>query len=271
MENHRDGLLKISEFAKISEVSRKGLIFYDNMGVFSPEYTAPNGYRYYSHEQIYLLSVISLLKELDTPLKQIKDYMQDATPEGAIRLFREQGEKIEAKIQSLRGIQDMLQVRLEQLENGLAGSGCAIQIVEQEAAPLFLSDPFTSGKEQVPDDVWVGFYMKCREHGIAFGYPEGFMVSQKNLSTGKTNVASHIVCHVGDFKYANACMPAGTYLTARGPGSFGDTEPLYQSLLSYADENHLTLVGDGYEKRLIDEIASKDKAVQRIEVMIRVE
>ena len=54
-EKNRDGLLKISEFSKIAEISRKGLIFYDNIGVFSPEYTAPNGYRYYSHEQIYLI------------------------------------------------------------------------------------------------------------------------------------------------------------------------------------------------------------------------
>ena len=44
-EKCRDGLLKISEFAKIAEVSRKALIFYDNIGVFSPIYTAPNGYR----------------------------------------------------------------------------------------------------------------------------------------------------------------------------------------------------------------------------------
>lgn len=43
-EKNRDGLLKISEFSKIAEISRKGLIFYDNIGVFSPEYTAPNGY-----------------------------------------------------------------------------------------------------------------------------------------------------------------------------------------------------------------------------------
>lgn len=43
----KDNYLTISEFSKISEISRKTLIFYDNIGLFSPEYTASNGYRYY--------------------------------------------------------------------------------------------------------------------------------------------------------------------------------------------------------------------------------
>ena len=71
----KDNYLTISEFSKISEISRKALIFYDNIGLFSPEYTAPNGYRYYSHEQIYVISVITLLKELGMPLSEIKFYM----------------------------------------------------------------------------------------------------------------------------------------------------------------------------------------------------
>ena len=49
----KDNYLTISEFSRISEIKRKALIFYDNTGVFSPKYTAPNGYRYYTHDQIY--------------------------------------------------------------------------------------------------------------------------------------------------------------------------------------------------------------------------
>ena len=33
------GYLTISEFSKIAEVSRKALIFYDRIGLFSPAYT----------------------------------------------------------------------------------------------------------------------------------------------------------------------------------------------------------------------------------------
>lgn len=73
-------LLTISEFSRISEVKRKTLIFYDTIGVFCPKYTAPNGYRYYAHEQIYVISMIQILKELGIPLSKIKDYTADITP-----------------------------------------------------------------------------------------------------------------------------------------------------------------------------------------------
>lgn len=264
-----EGLLKISEFAKIAEVSRKGLIFYDNTGVFSPEYTAPNGYRYYAHEQIYLISVVNLLRELDTPLHQIRDYMRDSTPGRAVELLEQQGERLARKIEALQGIRDMLQVKLSRLERGREETE-DIRVVEQEEMPLFLSDPFEEQKDQVSDDIWVGFYTKCRERGIAFGYPEGFLVRHEDLRAGRTNRASHIICHVGARKYANGCMPAGRYLALCGRGSFGDTEPLYQRLLDYAARHGLTVTGDGYEERLIDEIAAEDREEQRIEVKLRI-
>lgn len=77
----------IIPFSKLSEVSRKALIFYDNTGLFSPEYTGENGYRYYSHEQIYTISVINTLKELGMPLNKIKTYMQTPSPSKAIWLL----------------------------------------------------------------------------------------------------------------------------------------------------------------------------------------
>ena len=83
----KDKHLSISEFSKIAEISRKTLIFYDNIGLFTPEYTAPNGYRYYAHEQIYIISVINILKQLGMPLSEIKTYIDQCTPNQAIQLL----------------------------------------------------------------------------------------------------------------------------------------------------------------------------------------
>lgn len=44
-----DDLLKIGEFAEISNVSAKTLRYYDRIGLFKPVYVDPaNDYRYYS-------------------------------------------------------------------------------------------------------------------------------------------------------------------------------------------------------------------------------
>ena len=110
--------LTISEFARISEISRKALIFYDNAGVFSPKYTAPNRYRYYTHEQIYVISVVNILKELGMPLSQIKEYTNHISPERAASLLREQAAHLQDKIGELTAIQDMLSTKLAKLEQG---------------------------------------------------------------------------------------------------------------------------------------------------------
>ena len=107
------GYLTISEFSKIAEVSRKALIFYDRIGLFSPAYTGENGYRYYSHEQIYIITVISILKELGTPLNQIKTYMKTPSPEDAIQLLAHQQEILSDKIKELQEIQTMLKAKKE--------------------------------------------------------------------------------------------------------------------------------------------------------------
>lgn len=263
--------LTISEFSKIAEVSRKALIFYDNIGLFCPEYTGENGYRYYSHEQIYIIFVINILKELGTPLNQIKAFMKNCTPADAISLLKQQDEILSQKIAQLQCFQDMLNTKLQRLEQAEKTEISKVLIVQQEKQPLFISDPIDQEKAEIADDIWLRFYEKSKAAGVAFGYPEGFLVSRENLLKGKTSVAEHIICHVGNPKYANNFMPKGTYLCATSQGSFYDTEPLYHEMIKYIKNNQLEILGAAYEERIVDEIGSKDKANQKIQIKILIQ
>lgn len=262
--------LTISEFSKISEVSRKALIFYDNTGLFSPEYTGENGYRYYSHEQIYTISVINILKELGMPLSQIRTYMQTPSPSEAVWLLENQEEILSQKIDRLRGIQDMLISKKEKLKEGIRTDISEIKLLHREETPLFISDAFDMEKSEISDDIWLNFYLKCKEHQLAFGYPEGFLVKNEHLLSGRTSFANHIICHVRNRTCANSFMPEGTYLTGFGQGGFGDTPPVYGRLLKYAEKHGLPITGNAYEERLIDEVGAFDKEQQIIQVSIQV-
>lgn len=266
----KNNYLTISEFSKISEVSRKALIFYDNAGLFSPEYTGENGYRYYSHEQIYIISVINILKELGMPLDKIKTYMQTPSPSEAVWLLENQEHILSQKIEHLRRIQDMLISKKEKLREGIHVDISEVKLLHQKETPLFISNAFDMEKSEISDDIWLGFYLKCKENQLAFGYPEGFLVKKDQLLSGRTSAASHIICHVGNQTYANSLMPEGTYLTGWGPGSFNDTQPVYHRLLQCIKERGLTIIGNAYEERLIDEAGAFDKEQQIIQVSIQV-
>ena len=273
----KEGYLTISEFSEIAEVSRKTLIFYDNIGLFSPEYTAENGYRYYSHEQIYIIFVINILKEIGMPLKRIGAFLRQRTPAEAVSLLRQQAGVIDQKIRSLQSFRDMLDIKAERLaeaaetdDSERESEKSAVRLVAQKERFLFLSDPEDVRKTEVPDAVWLRFYMKCKAHGIAIGYPEGFLVKREDFLSGRTERASNIIFHVGDPLYANGVMPAGTYLAVRGRGGFGDTEPLYRRLEEYIAENQHEVMSDVYEERMIDEIGSDSREGQVMEIRVRV-
>lgn len=59
------------EFAKICSVSKQTLIYYDRVGIFSPDITGSNGYRYYSYTQIETFTVIAMLRDLGVHIREI--------------------------------------------------------------------------------------------------------------------------------------------------------------------------------------------------------
>ncbi|EET87346.1 transcriptional regulator, MerR family [Clostridium carboxidivorans P7] len=62
--------LSIGAFSKLVGISRKNLIYYDEVGILKPAFVKENGYRYYSYSQIDEVSIILALKDLDVPLKK---------------------------------------------------------------------------------------------------------------------------------------------------------------------------------------------------------
>ncbi|MDO5348045.1 MAG: MerR family DNA-binding transcriptional regulator, partial [Bacillota bacterium] len=58
-------LFSIGELAKLQNISRQTLIFYDKIGLFCPAYIDPeNGYRYYSINQLDNLDAICIMKKI---------------------------------------------------------------------------------------------------------------------------------------------------------------------------------------------------------------
>ena len=55
--------LTISEMAKYAGISRRTLIYYDQIDLFKPAKVGENGYRYYGIDQYFELDVILLLKK----------------------------------------------------------------------------------------------------------------------------------------------------------------------------------------------------------------
>ncbi len=71
-------LLSIGEAAKLKGISVKALRYYEQQGILKPAYINPqNLYRYYTPEQLIIIEAIFLCLELDIPLKNFHQYVDE--------------------------------------------------------------------------------------------------------------------------------------------------------------------------------------------------
>ncbi|MBN2879427.1 MAG: MerR family transcriptional regulator [Clostridia bacterium] len=69
--------LTINQAAKLSGITVRTLHYYDEVGLLTPSIVAENGYRLYDEEALKRLQEILFFKELNMPLKDIREIMDD--------------------------------------------------------------------------------------------------------------------------------------------------------------------------------------------------
>lgn len=79
---------KISEVAKIFNISRETLLYYDKIGILKPDYIdETNNYRYYFEESITKLGFILILKDSHLSLEEIKKYLSSNEKEKSLNVL----------------------------------------------------------------------------------------------------------------------------------------------------------------------------------------
>jgi DNA-binding transcriptional MerR regulator len=113
-------MIKIGDFARITNVSIKALRFYEEMKLLAPMHVDPfSGYRYYSARQLPTLNRILFFKQLGFSLQQIQSLLADDIPARDLR------EILEAK-------QDEVTQTLALAREQLANIATLIKHIDQE-------------------------------------------------------------------------------------------------------------------------------------------
>lgn len=106
-------LLTIGEFAKLRNIDKKALRYYEEIEILKPIYTNPKTlYRYYSIEQLPQLDTILMCLELNIPLKQANKYKDETGNIDIFKLYVDGKQKATEKINQLQTI-------ITRLEHGI--------------------------------------------------------------------------------------------------------------------------------------------------------
>lgn len=265
--------LNISDFAKITGVSRQTLIYYDRIGLFSPAYVAENKYRMYSHKQADNLGIITILSDLGVPLKKIKEILAEISVGTIKKTLAYQIDEIAKKIEKLSVLKNMTQIRLEQISSGESFPGAdspRFHLIEiEENIPVRISDKINRSQENIDDETIVDFFENIEKEGLPMIFSLGYIKDSANILKYDYNTVSYFWFRLKDEKYANAFIPAGKYIVGYAKGDYGNTNYIYDELSDFACRNNLKINGNVYEEYLIDELCEKNPNEYIMQVFVK--
>lgn len=146
-------MFTVGEFARLAQVSKRLLRYYDEIGLFVPRHIDQStGYRYYSAEQMLDLNRVLALKDLGLSLEQIQRVIHNnvSTEEIQGMLLLKKAE-IEQQLQSeLKRIRN-IEARLQAIRNAEAQRTLNVVVKQIPAQPVIsvrlIMETFESGLE----------------------------------------------------------------------------------------------------------------------------
>lgn len=174
--------LTIGDFAKLRNVDRKSLRYYERVGALIPAYTDPQtNYRYYKLEQLVDLDTILLCLELGIPLKQAANYKnQDGTLD-VLRLFNDGKEKINEKLFKLHTTWKRLESSLSAIQETKSFTKNETPYQRHINKRYVLRKPYTKlGDELFFRQEATNLFLEAQSRGLIplFNFPIGLMIER---------------------------------------------------------------------------------------------
>lgn len=112
--------LSIGEISRLFHLNKQTLQYYDREEIFSPKYRNPsNNYRMYRFDQVYRLALICYLRKIGFSIAQIKNYLNLADSQSAIRELKNQSQQLKQQYQQVLSMDHVLQRKLNFVEQKL--------------------------------------------------------------------------------------------------------------------------------------------------------
>lgn len=261
------------EFAKLLEVNKDTLLYYDKIDLFKPAGTFDNGYRYYTFEQFDQFLAIQSLRAVDLPIKELKKYFSSPNMQDLQQLAMQQHDKVTQEIQKLQHIQCFLESTValtKEMEQVVLGE---VLIKSLPAEPVVYSKEkidWTKSMEEL-HELFTHFYKKLGvKSTAAYGvvYPKEEYLKSDYFMEPESEAVSYLFCHTED---TSAIMkPAGEYAIIYHKGIFEEIRNTYKILFNFLKSAQLELDGDIHEECLLHSIVTKEEKNYITKISVKV-
>ena len=234
----------ISEIARIFDIKRDTLLYYDKIGLFKAKERKDNNYRTYTAEQLPLLDTILNLRELGIPVKTIKEFTKKRSTDSFLSIANETVESIDREMEKLKERQKLLQATIDDIIPASSAEYGVISVIEQEEIPISLSEEgdysaalFSFNKP------YEDFMMK---YSVPWTEIAGLSFDISSLDLRDYTKASRLFSKKGKIK--NDVQEKGIYAVSYQKGRWSDSVKWYKSMIEQIKGSGYLPVGPCYEE-----------------------
>lgn len=271
MNKKLEGYFTTGEFAKLCGVKKQTLFHYDEIGLFSPVLIKENGYRYYSYRQLYTFTMISTLKELNMPLKAIKTYLDERTPEKYLDLLTQKIDEVDQSIEKLNQIRERLTTAMCHTTKALHTQHAKIILEEQESEYLLISSPLTSTTHKEFSNFMFEYISFCTDHALSYQDSFGSLLRVQDIADGIPNCYTTLYARTHNAQIPSVIeKPGGLYAVTYHQGPYGKIFETYTKVLDFVKKHQLKIGEYFYEEYFLDDLATKDEKNFITQIMVQV-
>lgn len=259
------------EFASILGVKKHTLFHYDEIGLFSPAVKEENGYRYYFVWQMDMFEVIRALQKLGMPLGEIKEYMENRSPERFMSMIEEKKRQIDEEIRRLKNMKRFVLHEEESVRQAMEARLDEPRLVEREQEYLLMSDISASSERRAAVEIAKHVRMQEKYHGAVGAV--GSIYMRDDLEKGVYERYVKVYTRL-DKKASSPNVeerPGGTYVELYSRGYMWSMEKPYCLIHKFASEMGLELGQMWYEDLMLDELTVKEYEKYIVKVMVPAE
>ncbi|MBS9805503.1 MerR family transcriptional regulator [Bacillus cereus] len=265
----------IGEMAKMHNIAESTLRYYDEKGIFHPSIVDPQtNYRYYTIDQFSLLDMIKFLRQLNIPLKEIKQYIDERNPSYALSLLEKQQEMMLKKQKEIEYALAKMEHRIHLIKKATKAETDRILIkkIPKRKITAIAVAPNTT------DDMF-DYYIHSLQKNMKqmddslFSGDIGVTISKKAFMQKEFQAYSSVFILLDYMPYqvhSSDSIKAGIFACAYHHGSYEETGETYKKLMEYIDQEGYEIIGDSIEIGLIDWSVTENPEEQVTEIQIPV-
>ncbi len=237
------------ELAKLFDIPKQTMFYYDKMGLLTPDFVAENGYRYYGMSQYLTLEIILFLRRLDISVPDIKNFLQHRSKEEIIKILARKEADCEETLSHTESLLRSVQAYRKRLERSQELPVDIVLLQNFPDCPMYLT-PIPPNRRGGMDAIAYRAQHVREFFAQSFckDQPTGWMIAKEDFFAQKFKHASAIVTRSGSQdsgQPSNYTCPGGLYCTILTKGAyFLHAEEAHDKLLAFMKINQLTADGD---------------------------